>query len=164
MVGCPPRPGCLPERTPGSRTRQAQRRRRPLRCGFVWRARGPPCSQDAAPPSARALSLGERRRCPTVWTHPQACLLPSRRPPAAVPGLLTRQHQPTPGRWPCLIAADGGTRRGREASSNEPGTHGPFSGEPSESGPLRTSSVRVAAVVTQCCIRRIVLALPLPAF
>ena len=95
--------------------------------------------------------MGERRRCSTVPTHPQACLLPGRRPPAAIPRLVTRQHQPTPGRWPCLMAAGSHTRRDRRRGATcQVATVSSQEKTKLIRGPLRTSSVSVAAAVTQC--------------
>jgi hypothetical protein len=58
-----------------------------------------------------------------------------------------------------LVAIPGA---GREARSDMPGAHGLFLREKTKliREPLSTSSVSVAAAVTQCCIHRIVLALP----
>jgi hypothetical protein len=72
-----------------------------------------------------------------------------------------QQHQPTPGRSPCLMAAGGGTRRSRRQGAASQAAMG-SSQENQAIGTFRTSSVSVAGIVTQCCIQRIVLALPLP--
>ena len=89
--------------------------------------------------------------------------MPADGPPPPSPGWLTRQHQPPPDLWLCLMDASGGTGRGWRQEAASKTAMGASQEKPSQSGGLlHTSSVRVAGVVTQCCIQRIVLALPLP--
>jgi hypothetical protein len=95
--------------------------------------------------------MDNRRRCPTVPTYPQACRMPSRQlPAAAVPGLVTRQHQPAPDLWSCRMDPSGGTGR-RQGAASQPWAllkRTKRIGTSPYSGLLRIRSVRDAGIVT----------------